>query len=348
MRLHRLFLAGLLSLAILMSVICVNPEAAEAASGPAFKLTATGNSNVGETVQVFVQATGLEDVYAFETIITFDDKKLTLLDAKSDLPGFTISKPAGNNQLKFAHTKIGNVAGDSGDLTLFTIRFRALAEGSAVISMKDVKLIRSNLEQSSVSVNSAVTQMIGKTAVNLMDISGHWAEAAIKHAVGLGLVSGYSDQTFRPNKSVTRSEFVVILARALGLQAKEGDAGLSDIDQLPEWARASVTAAIQSGLVTGYTDGTFKGDRLISRTEAIVLLSRAFGIKSGWQGALSTGTVFADTSAIPVYARDTVETAASLGLVTGQGQERFNPQASTTRAEAVVLLLRFQDYKSKH
>ncbi|MDQ6422852.1 S-layer homology domain-containing protein [Paenibacillus sp. LHD-117] len=48
-----------------------------------------------------------------------------------------------------------------------------------------------------------------KPTIKFRDISGHWAVANIQQAVSIGIVSGYPDGTFKPDKTVTRAEFVV-------------------------------------------------------------------------------------------------------------------------------------------
>lgn len=54
------------------------------------------------------------------------------------------------------------------------------------------------------------------------DIKGHWAESGIREAIAQGLVNGYADGTFRPDRPVTREEFLVLLVRALSPAASGG------------------------------------------------------------------------------------------------------------------------------
>lgn len=60
------------------------------------------------------------------------------------------------------------------------------------------------------------------------DISGHWAEKVITQWQEKGLISGYEDGTFKPDNSVTRAEFVIILNKALGFTQK-GNVTFSDV-----------------------------------------------------------------------------------------------------------------------
>ena len=46
------------------------------------------------------------------------------------------------------------------------------------------------------------------------DIKGHWAEETISTMLGSGIVGGYPDGTFKPNRSITRAEFTTIVNKA--------------------------------------------------------------------------------------------------------------------------------------
>lgn len=50
------------------------------------------------------------------------------------------------------------------------------------------------------------------------DISGHWAEPEIRRCMQRGIVKGYPDGTFRPEKPVTRAEVAVIIDRLLNME----------------------------------------------------------------------------------------------------------------------------------
>ena len=57
--------------------------------------------------------------------------------------------------------------------------------------------------------NAANSQGIG-----FNDIEGHWAKEQIEDWSGKGLVSGYDDGTFKPERGVTRAEFITFVNRA--------------------------------------------------------------------------------------------------------------------------------------
>ncbi len=183
----------------------------------------------------------------------------------------------------------------------------------------------------------AVNKPDPKPAVQFTDIAGHWAESAIKQAVEQALISGYPEGTFKPNKTITRAEFIVILAKALNWQNEGSDLSFYDKDAIGSWARKAVAQAVEAKVISGYNDGSFRPNAEITRAEIAVIISRAFGF--AWTGVAAEGG-FADADAIPAWSREAVAAAREKGIVTGRSGNLFAPNDKATRAEAVVILLK--------
>jgi hypothetical protein len=178
----------------------------------------------------------------------------------------------------------------------------------------------------------------------LTDLSGHWAQEAIRQARLLGIVDGYSNGTFLPNASVTRAEFAVMLTKALGLEGGKPQYEFTDREAIGDWAADAVSSAVQAGILSGYEDGSFRpGDRL-TRAELATLIIRALGL-SGGSSADTTG--FADDASIPDWAKTAAAAASELGIMKGRDNNRFAPNDTATRAEGVVMLLRMLDRQGK-
>jgi hypothetical protein len=345
MKQFRILISSLLVLAGMLYAWTLAAEIAGAAAAPSFHLQVEGNAKVNQTFQVVVEGMDLQDVYAFEIGITYDSKQLTVLETKSDLAGFSVNPKADSpGQLRFAHTKVGEVAGDSGKKKLMSLRFQATSAGEAYIVLHEVKLVQSDLTVIVLKPETGITVNIGQLA--LTDITGHWAESAIRKAVELGFVTGYADGSFRPSRQVTRSEFVVMLTRALKLPSNNEDQHLpSDFNKIPEWAKPAVKSAYAAGIVTGYEDNTFRGEKNLTRTEAVMMLARAFGLKRKESGL--TTQDFVDAGMIPAYAQGTIKAAAEAKLIVGKGGRLFAPLQPTTRAETVMLILSFMQKSSE-
>lgn len=170
------------------------------------------------------------------------------------------------------------------------------------------------------------------------DTKGHWAEEMIREAASLGIVNGFTDGTFKPNKSVTRAQFVTMLMQSIdpNLEMK-GELPFTDRGHVGEWAHAAIAAAVEREITLGYEDGSFRPSEQITRAQMVAMIARATALKVEDGGKRHT---FADEGHIPRWARDSIELLYKLGIVQGRSDNRFDPQATATRAEAAVMLLR--------
>ncbi len=110
----------------------------------------------------------------------------------------------------------------------------------------------------------------------LSDISGHWAETEIKTVLSNQIMVGYPDKTFRPNKAVTREEMAVILQRALQYNGNEKTKNrkFTDVEE-DRWSYREITALLDSGILNGYPDNTFRPEQFLSRGEMAHLLRKS-------------------------------------------------------------------------
>ena len=132
-------------------------------------------------------------------------------------------------------------------------------------------------ELTKVLVKGLGMQEAAGAGISFKDITGDDMFAGyIAAAVEAGLVRGYEDGTFRPERAVTREEAITILARGLGLPEPSGEMpGFADASEISPWAAESVASAVSAGLVRGYPDNTFRPGRTVTRAECAVLVYRA-------------------------------------------------------------------------
>ncbi|MFC4599568.1 InlB B-repeat-containing protein [Cohnella hongkongensis] len=173
------------------------------------------------------------------------------------------------------------------------------------------------------------------------DIAGHWAEERIKLAVVTGIVSGYPDGTFRPNQTVTRAEFAVLLIKALDPKGEGSMLAFADRDKIGAWAQQAVARAAQAGWIKGYSDGSFRPNAEITRAEMAAMIASAMG-KLPDAGAT---TRFADDNAIPKWAKGAANALQDAELIQGKGSGEFDPFGKTTRAEAVTVLINLLEWQ---
>ncbi|WP_337102426.1 fibronectin type III domain-containing protein [Paenibacillus sp. YIM B09110] len=183
----------------------------------------------------------------------------------------------------------------------------------------------------------AVNKEIPKPLAEFSDIAGHWAELEIKRAVGQSLITGYPEGTFKPNQTITRAEFIVILAKALNWKNEGVDLSFTDKESIGSWAEKAVAQAVEAKVISGYNDDSFRPNAEITRAEIAVLISRAFGFARTESAAEGS---FADANDIPSWSREAVEAVRERGIVSGRGGNLFAPNDQATRAEAVAILLK--------
>lgn len=170
--------------------------------------------------------------------------------------------------------------------------------------------------------------------VSLKDVSGHWAESAIHSGITAGYITGYNDQTFKPNARISRAEFITMLGRALQMKETTSSLTFTDSKKIPTWASSYISEAVEAGIVSGYADGTFRAGNQLNRSEITTWIVRAAGLTVSNNASLS----FTDKDSIPAWAVPYVAAGVKADLLRGVGQNRFAPEQLTTRAEAAVFI----------
>lgn len=102
-----------------------------------------------------------------------------------------------------------------------------------------------------------------------------WYETAVNAMSASGIVNGYEDNTFRPDKEITRAEFVTMLMQNSGV-LKFDSVPFGDVTD-DMWSSDYIYSAYKSGYIDGYEDGTFRPDKYITRAEAVKIINCALG-----------------------------------------------------------------------
>lgn len=110
-----------------------------------------------------------------------------------------------------------------------------------------------------------------KTTSSFSDIKdGAWCCRAIATLTNMGIIKGYTDGSFQPNKSITRAELATIIARFAKLDVNTKT--FSDITG--HWAQKNIELAAGNGWINGYEDGTFRPNNNITRAETFAMINR--------------------------------------------------------------------------
>lgn len=149
-------------------------------------------------------------------------------------------------------------------------------------------------------------------------------------------ITGYEDNTFRPNAEITRAETAVMVLRAeSGADniAEEPQAAPAFSDISEHWAKGYISAAADKGIVNGYGDDTFRPDNHITRAEFAKIIAKMLG-------SASQNTKAEFTDVVGHWAEPYIALLTEKGIITGYPDGSFKPDAPITRAEAVAIINR--------
>jgi len=202
-----------------------------------------------------------------------------------------------------------------------------------------VEVVNSQYRGSIFTFETGVFGFIYKE-LSFKDIWSHWSRSTVENQAGRLVVLG-ENSLFAPNRAIDRAEFITLMIRSLGFAPKSTTVAFSDIKG-SEWYIESVNTALSLNLALGYGDGTFKPDRLISREEAMTMVSRAMKLLTYENTlteaeALSKFNLFPDHDQVSTWAKAFVLDQVSKQTIEGKSG-LLVPKASITRAEAIQLL----------
>ena len=177
--------------------------------------------------------------------------------------------------------------------------------------------------------------------IKLIDIDGHWASKEINDFISKGYISGYpEDNTFRPNNSITRAEFVKIVNKYFGFT--EGSKSSFE-DVLPsQWYYKDIAIAEKAGYINGKSERYFDPNSPITRQEAAKILTTITGTIDHNHDKLNK---VVDGYKVSDWAKSYVEGALEQGYLIGNEQGLVNPVNNITRAESVTMLSRINQKK---
>ncbi|WP_310832566.1 S-layer homology domain-containing protein [Paenibacillus pedocola] len=122
-----------------------------------------------------------------------------------------------------------------------------------------------------------------ETSAGFTDVDpSAWYSEAVQSAVSKGLVKGWDNDHFGPNKTITREEMAVMIGRAYPLlgagDPSAADLGLlgqySDSSNISSWAKKDVAMVLNDEIMKGITDSGFEPAGITTRAQAAVVLKR--------------------------------------------------------------------------
>ena len=214
-----------------------------------------------------------------------------------------------------------------------TVRFTDVSSGTYTLLEKKAPegYVLSN-ETYTLTVSGSRVTMNGKAYSPVTFVNRKAAE--LNRTDHFAFLVGYTDGTFGPERNMTRAEVTTMFARLLTEQIEADKTYSSTFNDVPKgyWAANYIGYMQQFGIITGYSDGSFRPDAPVTRAEFAAIASRFEKLTEGSKS-------FADVPDT-YWAARYINFAATRGWVTGYSDGTFKPENTITRAEVAAVTCR--------
>ena len=188
------------------------------------------------------------------------------------------------------------------------------------------------LSVASMSAVSAETESLTLTDID-PSVVGETVSKSVERLVSMGIINGYPDGTFKPNNSITRAEFCVVMVKFEGMQDyinPDALTGFEDLDTDANyaWARPYVAMAVQRGIINGFEDKTFRAAEPVTYEQAIKMIVCSLGYGKQAEGPTIPGD----------WSSGYVAQAMRLRVTTGTTSHITTKTQPTTRGVVAVLV----------
>lgn len=182
--------------------------------------------------------------------------------------------------------------------------------------------------------------------VNFNDIKNNWAETTIQALAESGIVNGTSNETFEPNKNVTRAEMYALLIKYMNIKRRTKNIGFSDVKN-DDWYSDYIAYAHDIGLIPEkLIDGNkFYPNKELTRGEMAGIIASyivAVDVKSDSAGNIN----FKDDGELGIW-RDEIGKATDYGIIKGYPDGYFCPDKKVTRAETAEMIKRITELNGR-
>lgn len=161
--------------------------------------------------------------------------------------------------------------------------------------------------------------------------SNTWYTEEVNWCRENNIMAGTSSTAFSPNMTMSRAMLATVLYRSAGSPEVAGLADFSDVPADAYYNNAAKWAS-DHGYISGYGNRVFGSNNPVTREQIVTILWRCEGSPA------AAAPDFADESSISTYAGSAVDWARANSIVSGVGNNRFNPKGTATRAQVAVIL----------
>ncbi len=270
--------------------------------------------------------------------------------------GGSLTSKAGDTAAGYgvAPTYLGQVEADIDGSSTFTAEgatFASLAELTGVSVVSDGKTVTYDSEKygyvdadgnlvKKISVEPESTDIPEAGAFPFTDVkAADWFYNVIKAVYNEGLMSGVTETEFAPKAALTRGMVTTIIGRMGAAETADVSTAFTDIDADAYYA-PYVAWAAENGIVSGFTDGTFRPGENVTREQTAAILYRYMQyIGADVSVGEDTNILsFTDADEISEYAFPALQWACGTGVMHGYGDGTLAPKSGITRAEFAAMI----------
>lgn len=214
-----------------------------------------------------------------------------------------------------------------------TVRFTDVSSGTYTLLEKKAPegYVLSN-ETYTLTVSGSRVTMNGKAYSPVTFVNRKAAE--LNRTDHFAFLVGYADGTFGPERNMTRAEVTTMFARLLTEEIEADKTYSNTFSDVPKsyWAANYIGYMQQFGIITGYSDGSFRPDAPVTRAEFAAIASRFEKLTEGSKSFTDVPNTY--------WAARYINFAATRGWVTGYSDGTFKPENPITRAEVAAVTCR--------
>ncbi len=181
-------------------------------------------------------------------------------------------------------------------------------------------------------------------AVQLQDTKGHWSDQLVCRAASLDLISGYPDNTFKPEKELSQMEALVLFMRAAGYTdtkktvGKQKETAASKSPKVP-WGQNYMDMAVQNNLLPAGWLSAFNANAPATRAQVVALICRMLQLPVEDEPADAAGDfAFSDLDQAAAEYVPYITALSEAGIISGYEDGTFKPRKSLKRSEAAAIL----------
>ena len=187
------------------------------------------------------------------------------------------------------------------------------------------------------------TYTVISNPVTFKDVEKHWAKNYVNEIGSRLIDNGVGDGNFAPDRAITRAEFASMIVKALGLKGANFSDKFSDVKKSDPYYQAIYTA-YEYGIITGYSNGKFGAQDLITRQQAMIMISKAMKIV-GMDGSISVTEInsqlelFKDGGDVASSSKQATALCIKYGIF-GGSKGKLTPKGKLTRAESATVVFK--------